>query len=51
MAAEYFRPVPLVRKSRTKQTLVMSALLTKYSITMALQDMTSATVAIALINK
>ena len=51
MAADILGPVTLARKSRARYILVMSDLLTKYAVTVALQDMTAATVANAIVNE
>ena len=51
MAADILGPVTLARKSRARYILIMSDLLTKYAVTMALQDMTAATVANAIIDE
>ena len=51
MAADILRPVTLARKSRARYILVMSDLFTKYVVTLALQDMTAATVANAIIDE
>ena len=48
MAADILGPVTLARKSRARYILVMSDLFTKYAVTVALQDITSATVANAI---
>ena len=51
MAADILGPVTLARKSRARYVLVMSDLLTKYAVTVALQDITAATVANAIIDE
>ena len=51
MAADILGPVTLTRKSRARYILVMSDLFTKYAVTVALQDMTAATVANAIFNE
>ena len=51
MAADILGPVTLDRKSRARYILVMSDLFTKYAVTVALQDMTAATVANAIIDE
>ena len=51
MAADILGPVTLARKSRAKYILVRSDLFTKYAVTVALQDMTIATVANAIIDE
>ena len=51
MAADILGPVVLARKSRARYILVMSDLFTKYAVTVALQDMTAATVANAIIDE
>ena len=51
MAADILGPVTLARKSRARYILVMSDLFTKYAVTVALQDMTAATVANAIIDE
>ena len=51
LAADILGPVTLARKSRDRFTLVMSDLFTKYAVTVALQDMTAATVANAIIDE
>ena len=50
-AADILGPVTLARKSRARYILVMSDLFTKYAVTVALQDMTAATVANAIIDE
>ena len=51
MAADILGPVRLARKSKARYILVMSDLFTKYAVTVALQDMTAATVANAIIDE
>ena len=51
MAADILGPLTLARKSRAKNILVMSALFTKYAVTVTLHDMTAATVANAIIDE
>ena len=51
MAADFLGPITLATKSRAKYTLVMSDLSTKYAVTIALQDMTAAMVANAIIDE
>ena len=51
MAADILGPVTLAKKSRARSFLVMNDLLTKYAVTVALQDMTAATVANAIIDE
>ena len=51
MAPGILGPVTLDRKSRARYHLVMSELFTKYSVTVALQHMTAATVANAIIDE
>ena len=51
MAADILGPVTLARKSRARYILVMSDLFTKHDVTVALQDMTAATVANAIIDE
>ena len=51
MAADILGPVTLAKKSRARYILVMSDLFTKYAVTVALQDMTAATVANAIKNE
>ena len=51
IAADILAPVTLARKSEAKFILVMSDLFTKYAVTVALQDMTAATMANAIIYK
>ena len=51
LAADILGPVMLARKSRARYILVMSDLFTKYAVTVALQDMTAATVANAIIDE
>ena len=51
MAADILGPVTIARKSRARYILVMSDLSTKYAVTVALQDMTAATVANAIIDE
>ena len=51
LAADILGPVTLARKSRARYILVMSDLFTKYAVTVALQDMTAATVAKAIIDE
>ena len=51
MAADILGPVTLAKKSRARNILVMSDLFTKYAVTVALQDMTAATVANAIIDE
>ena len=51
MATDILGPVTLARKSRARYILVMSKLFTKYAMTVALQDMTTATVANAIIDE
>ena len=51
IAADYLGPVTLARKSRARYILVTSDLFTKYAVTVALQDMTAATVANAIIDE
>ena len=48
MAADILGTVTLARKSRARYILVMSDLFMKYAVTVALQDMTAATVANAI---
>ena len=48
MAADNLGPVTLAMKSKARYILVMSDLFTKYAVTVALQDMTPATVANAI---
>ena len=51
MAADILGPVTLARKSRARYILVMSDSFTKYAVTVALQDMTAAKVANAIIDE
>ena len=51
MAADILGPVTLARKSKARYILVMSDLFTKYAVAVALQDMTAATVANAIIDE
>ena len=51
MAADILGPLTLARKSKARYILVMSDLLTKYAVTVALQDMTAAMVANAIVDK
>ena len=51
MAADILGPVTLAKKSRARYILVMSDLFTKYAITVALEDITAATVANAIIDE
>ena len=51
MAADILVPVTLARRSRARYILVISDLFMKYAVTVALQDMTAATVATALIDE
>ena len=51
MAADISGPVTLAKKSRARYILVMSDLFTEYAVTVALQDMTAATVANAMIDE
>ena len=51
MAADILGPVTLAKKSRARYILAMGDLLTKYAVTLALQDMTAATVANAIIGE
>ena len=51
MAADILGPVTIARKSRARYILVMSDLFTKYAVTVALQDMTAATVANAILDE
>ena len=51
LAAQILGPVNLARKIRARYILVMSDLITKYAVTVALQDMTAATVANAIIDE
>ena len=51
MAADILGPVTLARKSKARYILVMSDLFTKYAVTVALQDMTAAMVANAIIEE
>ena len=51
MAADILGPVTLPRKFRARYILVMSDLFTKYAVTVALQDMTAATAANAIIDE
>ena len=51
MAADILGPVTLARKCRARHILVMNDLFTKYAVTVALQDMTAATVANAIIDE
>ena len=51
MAADILGPVTLARKSRARYFLVMGDWLTKYVVTVALQDTTAATVASAIIDE
>ena len=51
MAVGILRPVTIARKSRARYILVMSDLFTKYAVTVALKDMTAATVAKAIIDE
>ena len=51
MAADILGPVTLARKSKARCILVMSDLFTKYAATVALQDMTAATVANAILDE
>ena len=51
MAADILGPVTLARTSRARYILVMSDLFTKNAVTVALQDMTAATVANAIIDE
>ena len=51
MASDILGPVTLAEKSRARYILVMSDLFTKYAVTVALQDMTAATVANAIIDE
>ena len=48
MAADILGPVMLARQSKARYILVMSDLFTKYAVTVALHDMTAATVANAI---
>ena len=50
MAADVLGPVILASKSRAGYTLVISDSFTKHAVTVALQDMTAATVANAIID-
>ena len=50
MVVDILGPVTLARKSRARYILVMSDLFTKYSVTVALQDMTAATLANVIID-
>ena len=50
MTADILGPVTLAKKSRARYILVMSDLFTKYAVTVALQDMTAAMVANAIIH-
>ena len=50
MAADILGPVTLAKKSRARFILVMSDLLTKYALTVALHDLTAATVANTIIH-
>ena len=51
MAADILGPVMLARKSRARYILVMTDMFTNYAVTVALQDMTAATVANAIIDE
>ena len=51
MTADILGPVTLAKKSRAIYILVMSDLFTKYAVTVALQEMTAATVANAIIGE
>ena len=51
MAADFLGPVTLARKSRARYIVVMSDLFSKYAVTVALQDMTAATVANAILDE
>ena len=51
MAADILGPVTLAKKSRARSFLVMNDLFTKYAVTVALQDMTAATLANAIIDE
>ena len=51
MVADILGPVTLAKKSRARYILVMSDLFMKYALTSALQDMTAATVASAIIDE
>ena len=51
MAADILGPVTVAKKSRARYILVMSDLFMKYAVTVALQDMTAATVANATIDE
>ena len=51
MAADILGPVTLAKKSRARYILVMSDLFKKYAVTVALQDMTAATVANAIMDE
>ena len=51
MAADILGPLTLARKSRARYILVMGDLFTKYAVTVALQDMTAAMVANAIIEE
>ena len=51
MAADILGPVTLGKKSRARYILVMSDLFKKCAVTVALQDMTAATVANAIIHE
>ena len=51
LAADILGPVTLARRSRTRNIFVISDLFTKYAVTVALKDMTAATVANAIIDE
>ena len=51
MAADILGPLTLAKKSSARYILVMSDLLTKYAMTVALQDMTAATVVNTIIDE
>ena len=51
MAADILGPVALARISRARYILVMSDMLTKYAVTVALKEMTVATVANAILDE
>ena len=51
MAADILGHVTLARKSRARYILIISDLFTKYAVTVALQDMTAATVENAVIDE
>ena len=51
MAADFLGPITLAKKSRARYLLVMGDLFTKYAVTVALQDMTAAAAANAIIDE